>query len=624
MVQSPLSICSQLPAHVAQSFSWRVLPLCLVVSGSDVGLQIDSVPLPESPPSEEADDSFAAVASWSKDGHLSKHLKALVSRVPDAALRQGDFIVDIRQVSPREVSAARAAASNGVSALQPSGAASTSDPRHPCLGSAMFPTSSLLLNTMAVIGPFDAWPIEVMYNRLRLLSTSQVARCIRAASNAIYGLTPDVCAQEPVALLSFAAGAEAPAGADSMSYAAALGMPGFVGSVLQIIALRYAPENTYDSCVWKPPLPSLSNRLFSSHGVSPTLHVARAAGPFQTNIRAPTSMAAASSAPPPLTYTSSDSARGVAAAAILTVPKKASAVIVISDDSEDDYDARGAADGRGDGAVAASVSSAAKPSSALISLRVPPSQVRVLPLAGQKRHAEFPLPLPAQPLALAADSRSLAHIVAPSSVAAAAASVPVLPAAAARNSRGARMTLRPRGRRHVGQRDASSSDDEAANEHKGSSLTKVSAPSGSRAPDPARNVPAANKSASVALEVMPVAASVAAAARVSTAAAKGPIKHVSSAYNDDGDVDDAVEILAAVGRDMSECAVCLTELAPHAGGQQRWQLMPCGHDFFCGGCVRQLSGGSHDQRLQLPGQAAFKQVCPLCRQSIARAAPKMV
>lgn len=588
--------------------------MCLIVSGSEVGLHVESAPLPalfQIP--ESPDRTFAAVSSISRDGGLMQHEKVLASRfrVPDAALRPGDFVVDIRQVDPAEIESARDASRKGaLPLLQPSGSSITPDARHPLLGSVSFPSFAVLVNAAVSSGRPESWPVAVQYDRFRLMTSSQVIRAIRSASNPIFGLDPSVCSAAPAftsssfAGLSVAASCLPDSSHGCSSYAAALGVSGFVGSVIMIVALRHAPENTFEGCKWRPPPPSVSSFLSSSSPPpysAPSLFSRAYSSTGREQGRAQQREIASSPRLSGLEDPSPD------LLGVSTVPKKPTAAIVISD-SDDDRAAHSTDVGRlsavpvgasqaisGVSAASASVSLVAMSASgkasavsAVASAAIPTHGVKraAMPLTDPRQRSDSRSRLSSKVESLTGDSHQSGAADEPSSD---------LSARSEANPEvlvGHR-TLRPRGPRR-GFRvlsEHSSSDEE------GSALEAVQRLPVSKPPQPS------------------------AVRRQARPKAGQRIQRLPSPCDDD----DVVQILAVAGRgavDSSECAICLTELLPQAGGQARWKLMPCEHDNFCGHCVGALQGEANSRPAMLGQKCVFTKPCPLCRQTISSACPK--
>jgi len=75
LIGSPLAQLSQrLNASVRESWTWRVIPMCILVSGADVGLQIDTAPLPAA---ADPTGRFVIFAGCSRDGALGVFARAL-------------------------------------------------------------------------------------------------------------------------------------------------------------------------------------------------------------------------------------------------------------------------------------------------------------------------------------------------------------------------------------------------------------------------------------------------------------------------------------------------------------------------------------------------------------------
>ena len=266
----PLAVLSpELLPRVTGSFSWRVVTSCFLVVGGDVGLQIDTAPLPlrDSAPSRE---SYAIFSGYSRDGALGRARARLLTRTADGVLNRGDFIVDVRQVAPAEIAAARRA---DAVVLLASGASPSPDPRHSCLGSAAIPGFSPLFEEApvaygAVAAAREPLAIPLRYERFKLTpgdSSARIIQAVRAAADPAFGgsaLVSDAAWQRPPGSglpSEYASAAAAAPPARGPSYAEALGLPSFYGSCIQVVGLRYCPELTRSAVAWRPPAASPMN-----------------------------------------------------------------------------------------------------------------------------------------------------------------------------------------------------------------------------------------------------------------------------------------------------------------------------------------------------------------------------
>lgn len=275
----PLAVLSpELLPRVTGSFSWRVVTSCFLVVGGDVGLQIDTAPLPlrDSAPSRE---SYAIFSGYSRDGALGRARARLLTRTADGVLNRGDFLVDVRQVAPAEIAAARRA---DAPVLLASGASPSPDPRHSCLGSAAIPGFSPLFEEApvaygAVAAAREPLAIPLRYERFKLTpgdSSARIIQAVRAAADPAFGSSALVCdaawqrPSSPGLPSEYASAAAAAPPARGPTYAEALGLPSFYGSCIQVVGLRYCPELTRSAVAWRPPAASLMNSFLGRAAAS--------------------------------------------------------------------------------------------------------------------------------------------------------------------------------------------------------------------------------------------------------------------------------------------------------------------------------------------------------------------
>ena len=255
-ILSPLSLCTRLPKVISGSITWRVIPVCFLVSASTVGLQTDSAPLAIH--SSLGSDRYTTFGGCVRDSALGRANSKLQTRTAEGSLYHGDYIVDVRQVAPAEIHAAKLV--SGPPSILPNGASVVPDARHSCLGSSSFPNYALLYDSNTAATRSEPLAIPVCYERFRLTPEggAEGGGVVRAVRDACI---PEYRGMHEIAPSPRASSSSRP----DLSYAEALEMPGFIGSCIMIVGLRFSPGVTAHSALWRPSLNPLGPRISASH-----------------------------------------------------------------------------------------------------------------------------------------------------------------------------------------------------------------------------------------------------------------------------------------------------------------------------------------------------------------------